>query len=371
MSHSIRNSTITIDLAALRHNITTIKQATHPARLVGVIKANAYGHGAILVAKELVSAGVDMLAVATVHEGIELRAAGFNLPIHVLAGPLADQLELYRSHNLDITIPSIDAATMVASSGNGKPVRVHVKVDTGMGRLGCRPDELEQLLHILSHRSDIQIVSLWSHFARSTDTEGSFSRTQLSILKKAAGRVGGDFDVHIASSNAMVTFRDSIDFGPRSWARIGVALYGMMDQRAYDNTLDLKPVMKWTSRLVQIKIVDEGTPISYGGRWVASQPTLIGTVGAGYADGYSRQFSNIASVGIRGKRYPVVGTVCMDMFMVNLGDPAGHSSFRPGDEVVLMGEGGPSIFDLADWANTISYEIATGITVRAGRQVVG
>ncbi|NND70800.1 MAG: alanine racemase [Rhodothermales bacterium] len=372
---TLSNSWLELDTARLRSNIEVLQDASRPAKVVGVVKANAYGHGAVAVANILLQSGVERLAVATVQEGITLRDAGFDVPIFVLAAPLPKFLDLYRTYNLELTIPSIESAQFVADSIDAESggVDCHIKIDTGMGRIGCQPDHVRDIVAILSSNPGVRIRSLWTHLARSTDADGIYSGEQVDRFVDAVKNLPNieNIALHVASSYALNTSRRSISvWSGDTWTRIGVALYGMMDQRGLEDTLDLEPVLRWTSELVQIKRVAQGSPISYGGRWVAQRPSLIGTVSVGYADGYSRQMENRAEVGIRGERFPVVGAICMDMIMVDLGSLEDQQRFNIGDEVVLMGRGGPSVFELADWAKTISYEITTSITARVGRTVI-
>lgn len=371
------NSSVTIDLDALRHNIRQLQTSIGDCKLMGVVKANAYGHGSVIVSRELIKLGVEMLAVATVREGIELRNAGITARILVMAAPLPAQLDHYVAFDLEVTIPSVEMATYAVEfqRQSDSILRAHLKVDTGMGRLGCQPDELILVLNILNQAS-ISVESVWTHLANATDVSGVSSSQQDATFKQVIESLGVakseiPLDRHLASSNAVSTYRDSVLPKDYTWARLGIALYGIMDQREYDTRLDLQPVMRWTSRLVQIKEVQPGTPVSYGSQWVASSPTLIGTIRVGYADGYSRSCSGKAFVGIHGKQYPVAGTICMDMMMVDLGDPANRPLFSIGDEVVLMGPGGPSAIEIADWSGTISYEVTTRITARAERKTAG
>lgn len=335
---------------------------------MGVVKANAYGHGAEIISSILIKEGVEALAVATVQEAINLRHGGVEVPILVMAGPLPEQLPHYAEHGLDVAIPSIEAARFVAAfqrSANPQ-LRAHLKIDTGMSRLGCQPGEAQAALNILLE-TNVSVQSIWTHLAKSTEPADSFSRQQNDLFQGTLAGIDFDGDQHILSSNALATFAEAATAKPGSWVRLGIALYGIMDQREYDTKVDLKPVMTWSSRLVQIKEVAPGTPVSYGGRWVAPAARLIGTVRVGYADGYVRSYSGKASVGIHGKRYPVAGTVCMDMIMIDLGDPSGRHLFNVGDEVILLGSGGPSADELADWSGTISYEVTSRISSRAER----
>jgi alanine racemase len=359
-----------VHLGHLRHNIRTLRHKAGPAALMGVVKADAYGHGALRVARVLLEEGVTHLAVATVPEALQLRRAGFDVPMLVFAAPLPAYLPAYLEHRLDVAVTSLPLARAVMDAAQAAhPMRVHVKVDTGMGRLGMTPDEFAGVVPQLRRTPGVTVAGLWTHFA-SASSNPRFTQRQWALFEQCIARVGQeDALIHAASSGAVFTAPSSTGGFERMLARTGIGLYG-----ASANLTEwggLRPVMRFVSRITHLKTVAPGTPISYEGTWTAPAPSRIATVGAGYADGYPRRLSNRASVGIGGHRYPVVGTVCMDMFMVDLGLPDGPGgAVVTGDEVVLFGEGGPAVYEVAAWSETIPYEICCRVSARVPRRYI-
>ena len=353
-----------VDLGKLIENLDVFRATG--AEVMGVVKANAYGHGAVPVARALSEAGVDHFAVATAAEGIELRRAEIPGRILILAAPLPAYLPAYAKHDLDVTVSSAEVARFVADAGT--PLRAHVKVDTGMGRIGVSVDDAENVISLLDGASDVEIAGLWTHFATSDAPNLDFAYEQLERFRKVVDRIGGAAEYsHTANSAAALRMPESYEF-ERSLIRAGIGLYGYTDLEGLAERAGLQPVMRVTSRVTHAKWVEPGTTVSYGRRWEADRRSRILTVGAGYADGYPRLATNRAEVGIGGRRLPVAGTVCMDMFMVDAGD---RDDAAPGDEVVLFGDGGPDAADLAAWAETISYEILTRVAPRVPRVYVG
>lgn len=359
-----------IYLGHLRYNVRKLRQEAGQAVLMGVVKADAYGHGAVRVAQVLREEGVARLAVATIPEALQLRRAGFGEPILVFAAPLPAHLPAYVEHGLDaaVTSPLIARAVVEAAQTAG-PLRVHVKVDTGMGRLGMTPEEFAEVVPQLRRTPGVTVAGLWTHFA-SASSDPEFTRRQWDLFEQCIAQVGReDALIHAASSGAVFTTPPSTGRFERMVARTGIGLYGASAHLAEWG--GLRPVMRFVSHITHLKTVAPGTPISYSGTWTAPAHTRIATVGAGYADGYPRLLSNRADVGIGGRRYPVVGTVCMDMFMVDLGPPGGPgSAVEVGDEVVLFGTGGPAAYEVAAWAETIPYEVCCRVSGRVPRRYV-
>lgn len=361
----------TVNLAHLRHNARVLQSLSHGAPLMGVIKADAYGHGAVQVARALRDAGVRHFAVATVSEAVRLREAGLDDRILVFAAPLPDYLPAYATYDLDVTVPSAAVADQVAAlARTHSPVRAHVKVDTGMGRIGLTPADAPEVIRRLLQAPGVSVVGVWTHFASAGDPSGAFTREQLALFDGVLRRLDGldEPTLHTASSSAMLNVPESVHAFDRTLVRTGLALYGLNSRTELAAETGLRPVLRLTSRVTHLKVVEPGTTISYGRTWRAERRTRIATVGAGYADGYVRLLSNRAEVGLQGQRYPIAGTVCMDMVMVDLGDPDGPGGgVEIGDEVVLFGAGGPSAVDLARWAETIPYEVLCGISARVPR----
>lgn len=363
-----------IDLEALQHNARLLMAQAGRASVMAVVKADAYGHGAVPVAHALTETGIHDFGVATVSEGIQLREAGINGRILVFGAPLPEYFPTYPAYDLEMTIPSRSTAeAAVAAFRTPGPLRVHVKVDTGMGRIGVSPEETPEVISILERTPGITVAGLWTHFANADEENDIFTLEQLSRFRAILDRLGNPpFVVHTANSAAMFTFPETFESFENVLVRPGIALYGGMDLPGNVPPPDIRPVMRVTSRVSHVKTVEKGTTVSYGRTWKADRPVRIATVLAGYADGYFRLLSNRAEVGIRNRRYPVVGAICMDMFMVNLGDPDGPGAeIGIGEEVTLFGPGGPSACEVASWAETISYEVFCSVSKRVPRLYSG
>lgn len=332
---------------------------------MAVVKADAYGHGAARVARALAGAGVRWFGVATVAEGVALREAGIEGRIVVFASPLPEHLGLHARHDLELTVTSSEIAdAVIRRAGGGDRYRLHVKVDTGMGRIGLPPGDVASVFAGLERASNVEIAGLWTHLATADAHDLSFALEQLERFAAAVREVGDAAErIHVANSAAALRLPDALAF-ERSLARIGIGLYGYTSVEGLAKAHGLRPVMRLSATVTQVKRVAAGATISYGRTWKAARSTRIATVGAGYADGYHRLLSNRAGVGIGGRRYPVAGTICMDMFMVDVGEGA---EVAVGDEVVLFGDGGPDACEVAAWAETIPYEVLTSVSSRVPR----
>ncbi len=355
-----------VDLSKLLANLDVFRATG--AEVMAVVKADGYGHGAVRVAGALSNAGVEHFAVATVPEGVELRQSGLSGRILVFAAPLPEYLGAYARHDLDVTVCSDQTARAVCeAAGDDRKLRVHVKVDTGMGRIGVPTDRAEDVIRRLDRAHGVTLAGLWTHFATADEPDLDFTHWQLERFRTLVSTVGDAAEnVHAANSAAALRLPQSYAFD-RSLIRVGIGLYGYTALDGLAANAGLQAVMRMTSRVTHIKHVERGTTISYGRRWRAERRTRIATVGAGYADGYPRLVTNRANVGIGGARYPVAGTVCMDMFMVDVND---RDDIQPGEEVVLFGDGGPDAFELGAWAETIPYEILTRVAARVPRAYV-
>lgn len=359
-----------IDLGALRHNLQALRRRAAGLDVVAVVKADAYGHGAVAVSRFLRNEGVERFAVATLEEALVLRRAEFDAPILVFAAPIPAQVGRYVRAGLEITVTSPEVAEAVCAEAlRTGPVRVHVKIDTGMGRIGLAPDEVVDTVRRLERAPGVELAGLWTHFASSDEPEDPWNREQWRRFREVLRQMGGaPAPIHAANSGGLLCNPVATDPTEVSAVRLGIALYGLYDPP--ETASELRPAMRLVSRLTQVKTVVSGTPISYGRTWTAPRVTRIGTVSIGYADGYRRSLSNRAEVGVLGARCPVAGRVCMDMIMVDLGPDGDGVAARVGDEVVLFGAGGPSPFEIARWAGTITYEVVCGITGRVERRVL-
>lgn len=364
--------TATVDLSALRHNIRVLQSRAEGADLMAVVKADAYGHGMVPVTDVLRDEGVRHFAVARPAEAVRLRDAGVTERILVLGAPFPDQLDVYTRHDLDATISSVDAADAACRFGqSGNPIRVHAKVDTGMGRIGLRPEDAPRVVSQLAEASGVTLSGLWTHFATADEPDSPFAQQQLDRFNAVLSEIDVPTGhVHVANTGAVLTMgARAYDF-PRPLIRTGISLYGLAATEELHARIDLRPVMSLRARVTHVKSVSPGTPVSYGAHWRAGRPTQIATLGVGYGDGYPRLCSGRARVRIDGVERPVVGSICMDMCMVDLGRPDEPLANRVqvGDEALLFGPPGPSLYDVANWAETIPYEICCGLPPRVPRR---
>jgi len=365
-----------IDLAALRHNFQLIRSST-PKRvdILAVVKADAYGHGFLDISRELDSHGVNAFGVAFLAEGIQLRKSGIDKPILLLGGIYPGQERKCIGYNLSTTIFTLEQArTLNHAAAAGKLFRkaqIHLKIDTGMGRLGVFYSEAPEILKELKKLTHISLEGIISHFASADELDESgryFTRLQAERFSwvVAETRKAGFSPryIHIANSAAALLR----DIPGCNLIRPGIALYGALPSPDFHGKLNLKPVMHLKSRVAMLKWVESGATISYARRFTAGRKTLIASVPVGYADGYPRPLTNCGEALIRGQRATVAGTVCMDWIML---DVTGIPDVATGDEVVLMGHDdyGNVIHaeELAAWAGTIPYEIFCGISKRVPR----
>jgi alanine racemase len=359
-----------IDHDALRWNLRQIRaKVGSEVKILSMVKANGYGHGAVAISQTLASVGGDAFGVATLEEGIELRQAGIRTPILVLAGAYEEQLEQFLSYDLTPIIHEIEGARTLeaAAKRRGKNLNVHLKIDSGMGRLGLLATETNSWIPELKKCSALKLEGVFSHFSHAESVEGDYTRVQLDIFKRViqllrkeglAPRL-----VHFANSAATITLPPAYF----DMVRPGIMLYGVYPSPAMANQLLLKPVLSWKTKILQLKKVPPGTSISYGQTFVTNRESMIATLPVGYADGYQRLLSNRGQVLVDGQRAPVAGRVCMDLTMIDVTD---IRKVQQGDEVVLLGRQGDAEIpadEMAAWANTISYEILTSIGVRVPR----
>ena len=358
-----------IDLDALRYNLRYLRGLAGNAEVMGIVKANAYGHGVEHVVPVLRAEGVQTFAVANVPEAVRLRELGVTEHILVFAAPLPDALPVYAVRDFDVTVSSVAVAE--AAVALGQPLRVHVKVDTGMGRIGLQPDEVARVMAMLRSAPHIEIVGLWTHFATADERDASFAEEQTDVFERVVAEVGEPLPpLHLANSGALVQLPEAVR--QRAFVRTGGLLYGVPSSDLLVERADVRPVMRLVTHVVHVKTVQPGETVSYGRTWTAETSTRIATLPIGYGDGLPRGLSNRGEVGIDGRRYPIAGRVCMDMTMIDLGAPDGPgAAVSVGDEAVVFGPGGPSAFEAAEAAGTISYALPCGLTARVPRVVDG
>lgn len=365
---STRPAWVEIDLDALESNLAAIRRRVAPARVLAVIKADAYGHGARVVGRALERAGVDWLGVALVEEGIELREAGVAVPILVLEPGWGERIGLYARYRLAPTISSLAQLAEwegLAGGGAGEPQPVHLKVDTGMSRLGVAPGEAAEALGRIRASRGLQLAGLLSHLAESDAPESAANPRQEERFAKVLELLDGcereRVLVHAANSAAALHLPAS----RLGLVRVGLALWGYDPARRSE---DLEPVMAVGARIVQVRWIDPGTAVSYGGTWRAERRSRIGVVPVGYADGYPWRLGNRAEALVAGRRAPVVGRVTMDMTLLDLTD---LPRTERGVEVVLLGRSGDdrvTAEELADRAGTIPYEVLCLLGLRLPRR---
>ena len=363
---SLRPTYLEVNLTQLRRNLEAIRERVKPARVMPIVKANAYGHGLDGVAK-FIADFCDYIGVATLEEGIHLRQIGVDKPILVMGGTLPEQIPWFLRYDLTLTASSADllrAAEGVAAP-SGQRIRAHLKVDTGMERVGVRDTDAEPFLELSLACKNVEIEGIYSHYANADSPDLTHAKLQLErfneVLRFYEKRSLPPPLRHISNSGGILQLPES-NF---DMVRPGILFYGVYPALDIPRTVDVKPALTWRSRVAYTKVTPPGRPLSYGSLWQAERPTRIVTVPCGYADGYFRRMSGRARLLINGKSYPQVGRICMDQFMADAGDDA----IALGDPVILLG-GDISAHDLAAWAGTNAYEALTNISARVPRVFV-
>jgi alanine racemase len=365
-----------IDLAAVAANVRWIADVVAPAEVCAVVKADGYGHGAVAVARAALDAGAAWLGVALAEEGATLRDAGITAPILVLSEPLADDMEVATWFGLRPTVytpAGVEAAARAAknapSRGAPAPVPVHLKIDTGMHRVGCQPEDAVLLAGAIATHRALVFEGVYTHLAVADEPANPFTDEQ---LRRFAAAVD-DLDAaglrprltHAANSAGAITRPDS----RFDMVRVGIALYGIPPAPALADEVDLHPAMRLKATVGLVKTVAAGERVSYGLRHRFDRDTVVATVPIGYADGVRRRLSELgADVLIRGRRRPMCGTITMDQITIDCGD---DQEVRAGDEVVLIGRQGDEEITADEWAarlDTIGYEIVCGIGPRVPRR---
>lgn len=368
---ALRPTTATVDLGALDANVRAVRARVGSRKIMAVVKANAYGHGLVPVSQALIDSGVDALAVAFLEEGIALRRAGVRAPVLVLGGIIGNQIAHFIEHDLEITAASAYKVRQIdeVASVTGRRARIHLKIDTGMERFGVHWDHADALLEAAASARSCELAGVFTHFASADAADASYTHLQLERFEQALTRWRARGfvipTVHAANSGAVLQ-HDAALF---DLVRVGSLLYGFYSSPEAARTVAVRPVLSLSTRVVYFKVVREGSPVSYDGRWRAPRDTRVVTLPVGYGDGYLRALSNKAEVLIGGRRHPVVGSITMDATMVDIGT----SSAFNGDEVVLIGAQGServTVEELAQRAGTIPYEILTSINTRVPRVYV-
>jgi alanine racemase len=364
----VRPTLVEVNLDRLTENLQTIRNRVNPAKVMTILKANAYGHGLVEVARHMVVQGADYLGVAVLEEGIHLREKGIRAPILVLGGILGNQIPLFLKHDLTITASSIEKLiqTDQAAAEMGMRAKVHLKVDTGMERIGVHYYSAESFLEASLACKNIQVEGIYSHFANADSADLTSARVQLDrfnqVLEFYNKRGLPPPLRHMANSPAILQLPESYF----DMVRPGILLFGVYPTNEIQRTVYVRPALSWKSHVVYFKVIKPYHPVGYGSTWQTDHMVRAVTVPVGYGDGYFRSMSGSAHVIIHGKKYPVIGRIAMDQIVVNI---EWDSAFN-GDEVLMIGEAGKEAItcgDLARWAGTIPYEILTNINTRVPR----
>jgi len=367
-----RPTTARISLGALTHNFEEVMRRVGGRKILAVVKARAYGHGLVPVARHLLGRGAHMLGVALVEEGRELREAGIDAPVLVMGPVFPEQADAVAAWRLTPALSSRTVARALADAARKRSLRiaVHVKVDTGMSRTGVSPEDAPDLVQELMALEGIVVEGLMTHFADADLRDKAFAAQQMERFEKLLGILadrGIDIPLrHAANSASILDYQRALF----TMVRPGLMLYGYDPVEGNGSGVDLQPVLSLTTRIFLLKKLSAGTPISYGRTFVTRRESLIATIPIGYADGFSRSLSNCGEALVRGVRAPVAGRVCMDMTMLDVTDVPG---VREGDEVVLIGSSGSERITAADLAaktGTIPYEVLCGISARVPRVFV-
>jgi len=364
----VRSTFVEVNLSQLSRNLQAIREKVSPAKILIVVKANAYGHGLAEVSKYL-DPQVDYIGVAVLEEGILLREIGVQTPILVLGGIWGNQIPAYIENDLTLTAPSVERLEQIdqAAEALGVKAKVHLKVDTGMERIGVHYYNAHTLQEAALNCKHLEVEGIFSHFANADDADLTHARLQLERFNEVL-RFYEKHSLpvptrHMANSGAILQLPDAYF----DMVRPGILFYGVYPSPEAARSVEVCPALAWKSRVVYFKVTQPGHPVSYGSTWQSDHNVRIVTVPVGYGDGYFRGMSNKAQVVIHGKKYPQVGRVCMDQIMVNIED---DSAFN-GDEVILIGEAENgervTVEELAEWAGTIPYEILTNINTRVPR----
>ena len=368
-SLAVRPTTAWVDLSALRRNVEAVRRRVGGAKIMAVVKANAYGHGLVRTSQALLDYGVDALGVAFLEEGVALRRAGISAPIHVLGGIIGNQISHFIEHDLQLTASSTFKLDQIeaCAAEMGRRAQVHLKIDTGMERIGVHWDNAATLFEAAGKVRNCDIVGVFSHLAESDAEDPSFTRQQIERFDEALSffeRRGLPTPVrHLANSGAVLQHPEAT----YDMVRPGLMLYGIYPSATVPRTVEVEPVLTLVSRVVYFKVVRAGASVSYERTWTAPRDTRMVTIPVGYGDGYARGLSGKAEVLLNGKRYPVRGRVTMDALMVEIGADSAYN----GDEVVLLGSQGDTLIrceELADHIGTIPYEVLTMINTRVPRR---
>ncbi len=367
----LRPTRVEVNLTSLAENFKRIKEFISPSLIMPVLKANAYGHGLVRIAQLIQDLKADYLGVAVLEEGLLLRQNGITLPILVLGGIWGNQIPIFIKHNLTITASSIGKLNQIEEIARQlkKRAKVHIKIDTGMERIGVHYYSAHDILEASLKCKHIDVEGIYSHFANSDGGTLEYTRLQLErfneVLSFYHKRSIKPPIKHISNSGGILQMPEAnLDM-----VRPGILLYGVYPSNQARRVINVKPALSWKSLVVYFKVIKANHPVGYGSIWKSDHDVRAVTVPVGYGDGYMRNMSSKAQVLIRGNRYEVVGRISMDQIVVNIENESAYND----DEVILIGNDGNNsitVEELADWAGTIPYEILTNINTRVPRVYV-
>ncbi|MBN2168796.1 MAG: alanine racemase [Actinobacteria bacterium] len=362
-----------IDLDAIRHNVAFLKnKLSEGCRFMAVVKANAYGHGDVEVSQAALEAGADCLGVALLEEAVKLRQAGFTCPVHLLFEPPPGTADAAVKNEIVCTVYTREYALALseAAAENGVIARVHIKIDSGMHRVGVDPSDFESFCLYMKDLPALSVDGIYTHLAVASEPSDSFTEIQLDKFDRASREAeeifGRDLVKHAANSSGILAFPGS----HYDMVRAGIAMYGLFPSPELSGFTELKPALSLVGEVAYVKRVREGEGISYGLKYRPPRDTYIATIPVGYADGYSRILTGCAEVLLDGVRLPIVGAVCMDLCMVDLGE---HEAEK-GAPFVLIGKDGDEEItadEIAGKLGTINYEVICMISSRVPRRYIG
>ena len=364
----VRPTRVEVNLRILAENHKQIKKHVKDCKVMPVLKANAYGHGLVRVAQLYEELKADSLGVAVVEEGILLREMGIKMPILVLGGVWGNQIPLFLKHNLSITASSIEKLKQIDETAAQLKIKatVHLKIDTGMERVGVHYYNAEKFLETSHSLKNTNVEGIYSHFATAESEDLTFTKLQLERFNEVLEYYNNHSIKppirHISNSGAILQLSEAnLDM-----VRPGIMMFGVYPSENVKKTIEVKPALSWKSLVVYFKVIKAGNAVGYGLTYKPNHNIRAVTVPVGYGDGYFRSLSNKAKVIINGEKYPVIGNVSMDQIVVNIENNSAYNS----DEVILLGNDGKNSItaeDLAKWAGTIPYEILTNINTRVPR----
>ena len=364
----VRPTRVEVNLGFVKENFLAIKKFVGSVKVMPILKANAYGHGLIQIAQLMEEIGADYLGVAFVEEGILLREYGIKIPILVLGGVWGNQVPLFLKNDLAITASSIDKINQIDEAASSLKVKakVHLKIDTGMERIGVHYYSAEKFLEATLKCKNVIVEGIYSHFSNADSSDLTHTKLQFERFSEVISfyekRSLPSPIKHISNSGGMLQMPEAnLDM-----VRPGILMFGVYPSLEVTKKIPVKPALSWKSLVIYFKVIKPGHPVGYGLTWQTEKPIRAVTIPVGYGDGYFRNLSNKSEVIIRSKRYPVVGNVSMDQIVANIDQDSAYN----GDEVILLGnDGNISITceELAEWAGTIPYEILTNINTRVPR----